>query len=276
MTPGRLAVTIDDPRRVRDPAAPAVVLLHGVFMDQSLWDRVAPHLRGLRVVRLDMPSHGSSPDLERGASIDDHVLAVAATLEALDVPTPILVGHSWGGMVATRLARSRPDLVAGLVLVNTPLLRVRGRSRLGFQLQRFLLAAGLSPAVYGRLAASALIGADHRRTHPDDVHALAARARRMGRRRLRETLRSVLLEPEDELPLLLELDLAWTMLAGEDDYVISGGVRETVAATGRLALVPGGHTSPLEQPEAVARAIIAGVAGPWAGGPARPGKDRCS
>lgn len=234
-----------------------LVLLHGVFMDASLFDGLLTRLPAGRIVAVDMPSHGASPDLPAGSSVDDHVSAVAATLDSLGVRDAVVLGHSWGGMVALRLAHRRPELVAGLLLTNTPLLRVRGAARVGFHLQRLLLAAGLSPGLYGRIAAGSLIGPDHRRADPGAVDALAARTRRMGRRRVRDTLRAVLLEPSDALNLVESLPVPYTLLAGEDDYVLTTTVRDALAPSGRLRVARGGHTSPLEDPDALAQATRA-------------------
>ena len=195
-----------------------------------------------------------------GASLADHVTTVAATLDEVGVRGAVVVGHSWGGMVALRLAHRRPDLVARLVLSNTPLLRVRGLARAGFRAQRLLLAAGFPAATSGRIAGAALIGSTHRDAHPSDVEALARRADRMGRERLRETLRSVLLEPQDGMDLLRSMPVPWTAVAGTQDYVLTGGVRETLDPTGRLHVASGGHTTPLEDPAAVATATRAVIA----------------
>jgi pimeloyl-ACP methyl ester carboxylesterase len=168
-------------------------------------------------------------------------------------------------MVALRLAHTRSDLVAGLVLSNTPLLRVRGATRVGFHVQRVLLAAGLSPALYGRIAAGALIGANHRAADPAAVDALAGRTRRMGRHRVRDTLRSVLLDPGDALHLVDSLPVPNTLVAGEDDYALSAPVRAALDPSGRVHVARGGHATPLEDPDAVTeatRALIADLAAP--------------
>ena len=234
--------------------APEVVLLHGVFMDSGLWHGVTP-LLSVATTTVDLPGHGGSAAPRPGATLDDHVLAVEETLERVVAGPVVLAGHSWGGMVGLRLALRRPDLVGALVLVNTPLLRTTGAARLGFRAQRALLAGGLPPRAYGRVAARSLIGREHRAAHPHVVDELAERTARLGRRGVRQVLRSVLLKPQDALADLERLDLPWTAVAGDDDYVLGRGVRERLCATGRLTVVPGAHTSPLEAPAAVATVI---------------------
>lgn len=234
---------------------PTVVLLHGVFMDTSLWDPVVSML-DVPTLALDMPGHGVSGEPIHGTTLEDHVAWLEQVLRDEGARGAIVVGHSWGGMTALRLAARSQDLVSGLALINTPLLRTRGSGRLGFHVQRLLLRAGLLPAAtYGRLAAGALIGDERRTTHPADITAMAARTQTMGRDRLAETLRSVLLEPDDALALVEGLTIPWLALAGEDDYVLAGGVRQRLAALGDLRTVAGGHASPLEDPSAVAAAI---------------------
>jgi epoxide hydrolase 4 len=45
---------------------------------------------------------------------------VVALIEALGVGPAVLVGHDWGGALAQVVALLRPDLVAGLVMLNAP------------------------------------------------------------------------------------------------------------------------------------------------------------
>ena len=233
---------------------PEVVLLHCVFMDSSLWDAVTPHLP-VATTAVDMPGHGLSPAPTAGATLADHVRAVEETVERVADAPVVVAGHSWGGMVGLRLALARPDLVRAVALVNTPLLRTTGSTRLGFRAQRGLLAAGMGPGAYGRIAARALVGEEHLGGHPEVVDAMAARTSRLGRRGVREVLRAVLLDPDGALDALDRLDLPWLAVAGEDDYVLGGEVRERLLARGRLHEVPGSHSSPMEAPAEVAAAI---------------------
>ena len=227
-----------------------VVFLHGVFMDRHLWDDIV--IDGVQRLVVDMPGHGAS-DPVSAATIEDHVAAVAQLLDDYQLESPIIVGHSWGGMVALRLAQKRS--LGGVVFTNTPLRRTAGTSRLGFHAQRAMLALGLPAATYGKLAASSLIGEATRKRQPELVEAAAVRAERIGRSGLSDTLRSVLLEPDDSLDLLAQLDAPWTFVAGRDDYVLANGTGDDIGNLGDLVLVDGAHTTPIEAPLDLVRII---------------------
>ena len=50
--------------------------------------------------------------------MEDFAAAAAAVLDAEGVQQAVVAGHSFGGLVALRLARSRPELVRALLLVS--------------------------------------------------------------------------------------------------------------------------------------------------------------
>jgi pimeloyl-ACP methyl ester carboxylesterase len=75
---------------------------------------------GVRVIAPCLPGSGRSTPLALGADLDAYVDRVAATLEALDLEKPaFVVGHSFGGGVALRLAVRHLGLVRSLTLVNS-------------------------------------------------------------------------------------------------------------------------------------------------------------
>ncbi len=99
-------------------AGPAVVLLHAGVADRRMW---AEHLTpiadaGFRVLAMDLPGFGEAPApaLEDAPWVD-----VLATMDALDVEQAILVGNSFGGAVAQRVAVVAPERVSSLVLVSS-------------------------------------------------------------------------------------------------------------------------------------------------------------
>jgi pimeloyl-ACP methyl ester carboxylesterase len=91
-----------------------LLLLHGLAGSSGTWVELLPDLvRRHRVIAVDLPGHAGSAKAPRGTSISDFAAVATAVLEA-EVEGPALVaGHSFGGLVALRLARARPELVRG-------------------------------------------------------------------------------------------------------------------------------------------------------------------
>src|SRR2546422_3792502 len=96
-----------------------VVLLHGLSAGATTWVEVIDRLHpSHHVVALDLPGHGASGPPPAGAKIEWYADAVAAGMAALAASPAVVVGHSFGGQVALRLAQRHPEDVRGLVLIG--------------------------------------------------------------------------------------------------------------------------------------------------------------
>jgi pimeloyl-ACP methyl ester carboxylesterase len=102
------------------PGAPPALLLHSLAAHAHWWDWVAPRLADRRhVVALDLRGHGASAwAVPPAYAFDDYAADVAGVLEALGWTSALLVGHSLGGYVAARVAATRPERVAAVVLAD--------------------------------------------------------------------------------------------------------------------------------------------------------------
>lgn len=99
--------------------ARGVLLHHGLASSQHIWDRMLPTLtRRLRVVTFDARGHGRSGKPNRGYGFDHVVADAVAVARAARLRRPVVVGHSWGAMVALEMAARRPAALAGIVLVD--------------------------------------------------------------------------------------------------------------------------------------------------------------
>lgn len=95
---------------VRDHGGGGVplILVHGAGRSLADWDIAAAHLleAGYRVLAIDLPGHGRSPDIAPW-SVHTVVERIAEALEVHGVVEPVVVGHSLGGLVAVEYARAR-------------------------------------------------------------------------------------------------------------------------------------------------------------------------
>lgn len=97
-----------------------VIFANSLGTDLRVWDALLPRLApGVRLIRYDKRGHGLS-DLGTGPiSIAGLAEDAAAVLDALGARGAVFVGLSIGGLIGQALADARPDLLRGLVLMDT-------------------------------------------------------------------------------------------------------------------------------------------------------------
>ena len=103
-----------------DPALPCVVFIHGALHDHSVWTLLARWCahHGYSVLAPDLPGHmrSAGPALESVEAMADWVLAL---LDAAEVKTAALVGHSMGSLIALEAAGRAPSRASRLVMIGT-------------------------------------------------------------------------------------------------------------------------------------------------------------
>jgi 3-oxoadipate enol-lactonase len=97
-----------------------IVFAHGLLMDNSMWDLVAPEFADrYRVICFDFRGQGQSRYEGNGFSIDALVEDTAGLIRSLADGPVHYVGLSMGGMVGMPLAARHPDLIRSMVLLDT-------------------------------------------------------------------------------------------------------------------------------------------------------------
>jgi pimeloyl-ACP methyl ester carboxylesterase len=108
--------------QVSGSGRPALLLTHGYGATNAMFqpNLAAASMRN-QVVTWDIRGHGGSQypaepaSYSPAAALDD----MTAILTELSINRAVLGGHSLGGYLSLDLALARPDLVAGLVLIDT-------------------------------------------------------------------------------------------------------------------------------------------------------------
>ena len=211
--------------------APArVVALHGWARTRADWNAT---LQGYDALALDLPGFGATPAPDRGWSTASYAGWLRECLEGLD--RPVLVGHSFGGRVAVRLAAANPELVRGLVLTGVPQLVPRqtppSKPPLGFRTMRLLNR-------WHCISNERMEQERRKRGSADYVAAQGV---------MREVLvKAVSEDYGDDLDRIARTQLPVTMVWGEHDTaaptVMAQEARERLGANAELVVVPGsGH-----------------------------------
>jgi pimeloyl-ACP methyl ester carboxylesterase len=246
-----------------------VLFVHGQPGLGSDWDEVAARLPDHRVLVVDRPGYGrSGPDV---LSIEGNAQLLAELVTERQAGPVTVVGHSYGGGVAIELAASRPELVAGLVLVGSigraDSLNVLDHLLAAPVMGEALSAAGLFTLGHVLPRVRHLVGAQHhgalqwlRATLPDERYdrVSAQRGRQVWRSFVAEQ-RSLVREIGVVEGALGSVRAPTTVISGTWDVVVPPSVSVCIAAS-----IPGselvsvartGHFVPRDAPEVVAAAV---------------------
>jgi pimeloyl-ACP methyl ester carboxylesterase len=97
---------------------PELLFVHGWCCDHTAFGPQFAHFaQAHTVTALDLRGSGRSSAAE-GYQIADFTNDLARFCSAVGIVTPVVVGHSLGGMIAVELAAQHPSLLRGLVLVD--------------------------------------------------------------------------------------------------------------------------------------------------------------
>lgn len=168
--------------RLGDPAAPAVVFLHGGGQTRRSWGRAAAAVaeRGWQAVTVDLRGHGESDWSAQG---DYRIVSFATDIQQVLSrlpPRPVLVGASLGGFTTMVLAGEiAPGIASAVVLVDiVPDLDPSGASRIhAFMADRMESGFDSLDEVADMVAAY-----NPHRPRPTDLNGLTTNLRRRGDR----------------------------------------------------------------------------------------------
>lgn len=233
-----------------------VVLLHGwgasVASVRPIFDRLLPDHA---VYALDLPGFGRSAAPSSAWGVGDYCRLVSRFLDANGLAEVSVIGHSFGGRVAIKLAAEQPSRVAKLVLVDSAGVPPRITPK------QALLAAAMR---VGRLALAA-----------PGLKRLRSRVEQYARSRLgshdyraagalRETFVRVV--NEDLRPLLPLIQAPTLLVWGDRDETTPPRdariMERGIPDAGLVILKGAGHFSYLDRPEDFARIVRTFLAQP--------------
>ena len=230
--------------------SPTVLLVHGAFAESASWNGVLARVQaaGQATVAVANPLRSLAGDAEQ----------LRAAIDAVDGPV-VLVGHSYGGAVASTAAHGSTSVVA-LVFVaafapraGESIGELSGRypgSTLGDTLRTVALVDGASDLYIRQDRFHEQFAADL----PADVAALAAATQR--------PLRDVALHEGAGEPAWQQVP-SWFVVPGLDRNIPPAAQRfmaERAGAREGVELDGASHAVPVSQPDAVADVVLRAVA----------------
>ena len=222
-----------------------LLLIPGFMADATLWDALKDEMTD------DLAPFGPlvATDLSRGEDIESMAAAILA-----DAPDRfVAVGFSMGGYVARELARMAPERVTALILIATS---ARGDTEELIRQRRSALKA--PPRAFKGLSRPAIVSS----LHPDLAgnEAMIARVRDMGLRLGGEVFhRQSAMARAGDLDRLGEIVQPTLIVAADADRLRGMDEAEElhrgIAGSMLVHVAHSGHMVPLEQPQALAKAM---------------------
>jgi pimeloyl-ACP methyl ester carboxylesterase len=240
---------------MRKPSwAPTLMLVHGNWHDGRCWSDVQKLLAaaGVHSIAPTLPGHGAGVGrLEVRHA--DYVSSIIGALDAFARPA-VLVGHSFGGSVVSRVADLRPERCQGLVYYSAFVPRDGER-----------VADSLPAQFIEFLEAAAASSADRTVTLPDELlrEAFANTADHGTLKRIRSLLVPEPYAPIFEtlsLPCFANLKIPAAYISCRDDRSLPPGTfhpgqSSRLCASKRIE-IDGDHESLLTAPERLAAALL--------------------
>ena len=233
----------------------AVVMVHGLGGTGNSWHaQVGPLARFFRVVRLDLEGSGRSP--ATGAlSIASFAADASALMDALDIASAHLCGHSMGTIVCQHIAAENPERVKSLALMG-PLAEPPEPARKAIR-DRATLARKEGMVPIADTLVEVAISAETRSHRPAAaafVREILMRQDAEGYARTCEAL------ADAQSADLASIDCPTLLVTGDEDAVAPPPAVRALGSRikgSRVAVLPGcGHWTPIEKPAQVNSALL--------------------
>jgi pimeloyl-ACP methyl ester carboxylesterase len=237
-----------------------IVFSHGLLCSCRMFDKQIEILKErYRIIGYDHRGQGQTAVTKNGYDMDTLMLDAAELIEKLEIAPLHFVGLSMGGFVGMRLAARRPEVVKSLILIETsadpePAENIKEYSRLSFivrWLSMRLVANPVMKIMFGKTFLNDPDRAEERKYWKKQLVS----NNRIGITRAVSGVTSRNGVYED----LGNIKCPTLIIVGEEDVATPQTKAERIqnAISGsKLVVIPqAGHTSTVEQPEAITNAI---------------------
>ncbi len=237
-----------------------LIFLHGIGSSRLAFDAqliyfASPSGRGRWCLAPDAPGYADSDDATEIDSLDDYVDHVLDLLDTVGAERADLVGVSWGGVIAARLAANHPTRVRRLVLADTSRGSGVDPARAEVMRGRGDALAAQGAADFAAARAPRLLSPDAPTELVDAVASdMAAAIRQPGYGQAARAMADT-----DHTKLLASIHAPTLVVVGESDVVCPPAEAEVLTAAipnaSLVVIADAGHLANREQPDAFNRAV---------------------
>lgn len=234
----------------------AIVLLHGFLENKKMWNAFIPEWsKKFRIITIDLLGHGETECMGYVHSMENNADAVHEVLSELRIRKAIFVGHSMGGYVALAFAELYPDMVKGLVLLNSTS-RADSAERKTNR-DRAIKAVKQSFQNFISLSISNLFSEDNRERLADAINDVKKEALKTPLQGIVASLEGMKIRMDREVLLHLTPYPKVLILGKKDPVLNYEETKEQIEGTQvQLLSFPDGHMSHIENQEALQEKLL--------------------
>src|SRR3990167_1751508 len=238
-----------------------IILIAGFACDHTFWAGILKQLtENHEVLIFDNRGIGQTDSPDSSYSIEMMADDVMALSKKLGLKKPIIIGQSMGSAIAQNIGKRYANQVKKIVLINTfeYLTKAPGMAfELTGELQRLNF-----PLTYRVQSIVPWVFSSEFLSQPNQLANLVKLAQDnpypqslIGYERQLGALKAF-----NSRPWLHEIKASTLIISGEEDIIAplagSNEVQRGIGSNTKIVIVPGGHASPIEQPDKVVGAIL--------------------
>ena len=224
----------------------AMVLLHGFLENSTMWNFYTDTFsEKYRVISIDLLGHGQTESMSYIHTMEDMADTVHAVLSHLNIPKAVFVGHSMGGYVSLAFAELYPEMISGLVLLNSTSKEDSQERKLNRM--RAIKAVKQNADIFVSMSIANLFSEENREKLNTEIEAVKKEAIQTPLQGIISALEGMKIRKDREF-LLHQANFPILLILGKKDPVLNydDTISQIEGTSVKLITFPDGHMSHIE------------------------------
>ncbi|MFK7050746.1 alpha/beta fold hydrolase [Flavobacterium columnare] len=233
-----------------------IVLLHGFLENSSMWDFYKDVFsKEYRVICIDLLGHGQSDCIGYIHTMEDMAEAVWAILSQLSIDKATFIGHSMGGYVSLAFAEKYPNMMSGIVLLNSTAYADDHERKINRN--RAIKMAQREYASLVQISVANLFSSENREQLIDEINQVKSEA-------LKTPLQGYIACQEgmkvrkDRVKILQTASYPTLLILGKKDGILNynESIKQLEGTSTELITLPDGHMSHIENKDVLGNILM--------------------
>ncbi|WP_299435757.1 alpha/beta hydrolase [uncultured Aquimarina sp.] len=232
-----------------------LVFLHGFLENSTMWNDVVSYFSETHAcITIDLLGHGKTDCLGYIHRMEDMAEAVKAVLDITITDKPILIGHSMGGYVSLAYLDLFPEMISGIVLLNSTSFPDNEERKINRS--RAIDIVKKNPNAYTSMAIANLFAEENRSKFSDQIETIKNEASKTPLQGIISALEGMKIR-KDHTKTLLNFKKQKIIFAGEKDPVLpyQQNLKESKHSKTDVISFKGGHMSYIENKEELLKSL---------------------